>query len=461
MSQASFSQLPLDKALLENLTSLNYLTMTPVQAQSLPLSLAGKDVIVQAKTGSGKTASFCLAVLNNLQVSRFRVQALILCPTRELADQVAIQMRNLARAIHNIKVLTLCGGVSIGPQIGSLEHGAHIIVGTPGRVADHLRKGTLNLDEVNTLVLDEADQMLDMGFQDTLDEIVELLPPTRQNLLFSATYPARIEQVAKRVMTAPEMIKVEEITEPNTIKQQFFLLENSKLRLNSLKLLLLQHKPMSCVVFCNTKAQVQQVADELQAHGFSANALHGDLEQKDRDRTLIQFANRSTAILVATDVAARGLDIDDVDMVVNYHLAHDTATHIHRIGRTGRAGKKGLAASLYTQGEAFKVAEIGDHFARDFPESTLPSFSLLEQRGYPSEMVTLVIDGGKKQKLRPTDILGALTSEQGVAGKQVGKIKVQAVRSFVAIERDAAKVGLRKLSQGKMKGRQFRVKRLT
>ncbi|MBA6409032.1 ATP-dependent RNA helicase DbpA [Pseudoalteromonas sp. 5Ae-yellow] len=461
MTSTAFSSLALPAGLVDNLSTLGYAHMTPVQAQSLPPVLAGKDIIAQAKTGSGKTAAFSLGVLAKLNVKRFRIQSLVLCPTRELAEQVAVEMRKLARGIHNIKILTLCGGVSIGPQIGSLEHGAHIIVGTPGRVDDHIRKGTLRLDDVETLVLDEADQMLDMGFQDTLDAIIERIPQNRQTLLFSATFPRAIEAIAKRVLKKPEMVKVEEEQAKSTIKQYFYKMDNNKQRYPTLKLLLLKFTPQSCVVFCNTKVETQQVCDDLADEGFSAVALHGDLEQRDRERTLIHFSNKSASILVATDVAARGLDIDDMDMVINYHLAHDTQTHVHRVGRTGRAGKKGIACSIYGEAEAFKIAQIGDHYERDITPEQMPPFNLLDKPPYRPEMVTLMIDSGKKQKVRAGDILGALTGKDGVAGRQVGKINVLDNVAFVAVERNSSKPALRKLTEGNIKGRKIRARRLT
>lgn len=461
VTSTAFSSLALPAGLVDNLSTLGYAHMTPVQAQSLPPVLAGKDIIAQAKTGSGKTAAFSLGVLAKLNVKRFRIQSLVLCPTRELAEQVAVEMRKLARGIHNIKILTLCGGVSIGPQIGSLEHGAHIIVGTPGRVDDHIRKGTLRLDDVETLVLDEADQMLDMGFQDTLDAIIERIPQNRQTLLFSATFPRAIEAIAKRVLKNPEMVKVEEEQAKSTIKQYFYKMDNNKQRYPTLKLLLLKFTPQSCVVFCNTKVETQQVCDDLADEGFSAVALHGDLEQRDRERTLIHFSNKSASILVATDVAARGLDIDDMDMVINYHLAHDTQTHVHRVGRTGRAGKKGIACSIYGEAEAFKIAQIGDHYERDITPEQMPPFNLLDKPPYRPEMVTLMIDSGKKQKVRAGDILGALTGKDGVAGRQVGKINVLDNVAFVAVERNPSKPALRKLTEGNIKGRKIRARRLT
>ncbi|KAF7767538.1 ATP-independent RNA helicase DbpA [Pseudoalteromonas citrea] len=460
MSATAFNTLPLEQALLDTVSDLGYKNMTPVQAQSLPVILSGKDVIAQAKTGSGKTAAFSLGVLSRLNVARFRIQGLVLCPTRELAEQVATEMRKLARGIHNIKILTLCGGVPIGPQIGSLEHGAHIIVGTPGRIEDHLFKGTLNFNEVSTLVLDEADQMLDMGFADALDNIVSYLPDDRQNLMFSATFPKRIEAISERVMDQPEMVKVEDQVVNTSIKQLFYKLDNNKLRFNTLRLLLLQNKPQSCVVFCNTKVETQKVCDDLQDAAFNAVALHGDLEQRDREQTLIRFANKSASILVATDVAARGLDIDDMDMVINYHLAHDAQTHVHRVGRTGRGGKKGLACSIYGESEEFKVAQIGDVYDRDFEPSQVPAHSLLDKAPYKPEMITLQIDGGKKQKVRPGDIVGSLTGEQGIAFAQIGKINVLDNTAYVAVARDASKPAFRKLSEGKLKGRKFRVRRI-
>ncbi len=460
MSQTAFSTLKLNPALLKNIESLGYQAMTPIQAQSLPPILDGKDVIAQGKTGSGKTAAFTLGLLEKLDVKRFRVQSLVLCPTRELADQVANEVRKLARTIHNIKVLTLCGGMPFGPQVGSLEHGAHIIVGTPGRVEDHLRRGTLKLLDLTTLVLDEADRMLDMGFQDALDAIIEYTPKQRQTLLFSATFPDQIQSIAKRVMVQPVMAQVAATHDNASIQQYLYKLDDNLDRLTSLRLLLLQYGPESAVVFCNTKLETQEVADALCEHGFSAVALHGDLEQRDRDQTLIRFANKSASILVATDVAARGLDIDSLDAVINYHIARDAEVHVHRIGRTGRAGGKGIACTLYNEKESYKVARLEAFLDQSIETQAMPPISLLQQPTYIPPMTTLQIDGGKKQKVRPGDILGALTGENGINGKQVGKINVYDNWAYVAVSRDAAKAALKKLGQGKLKGRSFRVRQL-
>jgi ATP-independent RNA helicase DbpA len=460
VSQTDFSTLDLHQDLLKNLETLGYSSMTPIQAQSLPLILAGKDVIAQGKTGSGKTAAFGLGLLNALEVKRFRIQTLVLCPTRELADQVAKEIRKLARSIHNIKVLTLCGGMPFGPQIGSLEHGAHIVVGTPGRIEEHLRKGTLRLDNVKNLILDEADRMLEMGFQSAIDAIIDLAPKQRQTLLFSATFPEQIESIANNIMQQPVRVEVASTHDNSSISQHFFKVDDNEQRMLALRLLLLQHRPKSSVVFCNTKREAQEVADELSLLGFSVLALHGDLEQRDRDQTLVQFSNNSAAILVATDVAARGLDIDSLDAVFNYHLARDTEVHVHRIGRTGRAGSKGIACSFFSDKEHYKVALLEDYLGRSINDEELPSMALLNKKPTAPLMATLQIDGGKKQKVRAGDILGALTGENGISGSQVGKINLFDNRAYVAVERDVLKHARKKLEHGKMKGRSFRVRHL-
>jgi ATP-independent RNA helicase DbpA len=430
--------------------------MTAIQQQALPIVLQGKDVIGQGKTGSGKTAAFSLGLLSNLNVQRFRVQTLVLCPTRELADQVAKEIRTLARGIHNIKVLTLCGGMPMGPQIGSLEHGAHILVGTPGRILDHMSKGRISLDELNTLVLDEADRMLDMGFEDAIDTIIEQAPSDRQTLLFSATFPHDIETLAAKVMKQPEMVKVESTHQHSTIEQRFFKLNTTEERDDALEALLLTHKPESSVVFCNTKKEVQNVTDELSHRGFSVVELHGDMEQREREQALTMFANKSISILVATDVAARGLDVDNLDAVFNFELSRDPEVHVHRIGRTGRAGSKGIAFSFYSDKEEYRVARIDEYMDIAISPSTLPE-KPVERPFYPS-MQTIQILGGKKQKVRAGDILGALTKQAGIDGKKIGKINTLPMVSYVAVEHEVVKPALKQLQTGKMKGRNFKAR---
>ncbi|MBK3749955.1 ATP-dependent RNA helicase DbpA [Stutzerimonas balearica] len=457
MSSSSFSSLPLRAATQANLDALGYRQMTPIQAQSLPPMLQGKDVIAQAKTGSGKTAAFGIALLEPLNPRYFGCQALVLCPTRELADQVAKELRRLARAAGNIKILTLCGGVPIGPQIGSLEHGAHVIVGTPGRVQEHLRKATLRLDGLNTLVLDEADRMLDMGFHDAIAEIVAQTPERRQTLLFSATYPEGVEQLAARFLREPLRVEVQALHDDSQIEQRFYEIAPEQ-RMEAVMRLLECFRPQSCVAFCFTRQQCQELVDYLEARGIYAQPLHGDMEQRERDQVLAMFANRSLSVLVATDVAARGLDIDALDLVINVELARDPEVHVHRIGRTGRAGRKGMAASLVAPAEAHRAQAI-EHL-QQAPLVWHPLSSLKPRSEEPLRppMSTLCIAAGRKEKLRPGDVLGALTGDAGIAGDKVGKIAVFDYQTFVAIERSAADKALRRLSEGRIKGRSLKVR---
>jgi len=465
LEAALFSTLNLKPELLNNLESLGYSQMTAIQQKSLPAMLDKKDVIAQAETGSGKTAAFGLTLLQHMDIQQFGgkvlpTQALILCPTRELADQVAKEVRKLARALGNIKVLTLCGGVPVRSQVSSLAFGADIVVGTPGRIQDHLKRETLKLTDVKTLVLDEADRMLDMGFQQAIADINQQTPSDKQTLLFSATYSGKVKTIAKKMMQDPKVIKVASLHDSSTIRQHFFELQHDKLRLDALKRILLAFTPESAVVFCNTKRDAQDVTDSLIDAGFSALDLTGDLEQRDRDQTLIQFANKSISILVATDVAARGLDMDKLDMVINYHLAHDPESHIHRIGRTGRAGSTGAAYSLFTPNEGHQIGLFEDVLKQPIHAEPLPPESVLEQTPKPSTMQTLQIGGGKKQKLRAGDILGALTSDGGIDGKQVGKINIGDNWSYVGIQRDVLHQAKQKLSEGQLKGKTFRIRLL-
>ena len=459
MSDLPFSTLALPESQLSNLESLGYLAMTPIQAATLPAALAGADLIGQAKTGSGKTAAFAIALLTKLNPRDFGAQALVLCPTRELASQVSAEIRRLARYQQNIKVVTLCGGQSIGPQIGSLEHGAHVIVGTPGRIKDHLRKETLSLERISTLVLDEADRMLDMGFMEDIETIIAATPGSRQTLLFSATYPENIQQLSRRFQNAPQQISVEALHDQYQIDQRFFICPKSD-RLHGLAKLLAHFQPSAAVIFCNTKQLVREVCDHLNDKGIHARELHGDMEQRDRDQVLIQFKQLSCRILVATDVAARGLDIDDLPAVINFELPRSADVYVHRIGRTGRAGKKGLAISLFADSELHRLKAIGDYQQQDAEFEPLQSIPPSNQPLPPPEFTTLCIQGGRKEKIRPGDILGALTGEAGIDGKSVGKITVVDTASYVAIARPVADDALQRLRNGKIKGRKFKARKL-
>jgi ATP-independent RNA helicase DbpA len=459
VSTRSFSNLALPPAQLVNLDSLGYLEMTDIQAATLPQALAGVDLIGQAKTGSGKTAAFALPLLARLNPRDFGTQALILCPTRELASQVASEIRRLARYQQNIKVVTLCGGQSIGPQIGSLEHGAHVVVGTPGRIKDHLRKETLSLERVTTLVLDEADRMLEMGFIEDIEAIIATTPATRQTLLFSATYPENIQSLSSRFQNAPQRVSVESQHSEQHIAQRFFVCQKND-RLPSLVKLLAHFQPPAAVVFCNTKQLVRDVCDYLNQSGIHAQALHGDMEQRDRDQVLIQFKQLSCTILVATDVAARGLDIDDLPAVVNFELPRNAEVYVHRIGRTGRAGKEGLALSLFADSERYKLQGIGDYQQRELEFEAIEQVREAGERLPLPAFVTLCISGGRKEKVRPGDILGALTGEAGIDSKAVGKITVTDYSTYVAIARNEADKALGRLLNGKIKGRKFKVRKL-
>ncbi len=458
MIPTAFATLPLQDSMLQNLTSLDYTEMTPIQAQSLPLILEGKDLIAQAKTGSGKTAAFGIGLLSRLMPSRFCIQAMVLCPTRELADQVSKELRRLARFTDNIKILTLCGGVPFGPQIGSLEHGVHVVVGTPGRILDHLRRGSLELKYIQTLVLDEADRMLDMGFQDDLRSITDAAPSDRQTLLFSATYPKSIATMSAKVQREPITVKIEAIHEGLKIEQLFFLVEND-LRVAAVARILGHYRPESTLIFCNTKIECQEVAEALTKRGFSALAIHGDLEQSERDQVLARFANKSASILVATDVAARGIDIKELTAVINYELTRDPEVHIHRIGRTGRAGEEGLALSLITAVDNRRTAAIEEYLGETVPRADLESLSMPTASPIEAPMVTLCIDGGRKNKMRPGDILGALTGEAGIAGSAVGKINLFDFHTYVAIAKESAELALKRLSANKIKGRFYKIRK--
>ncbi len=458
MNTVEFSALPLNPALLDNIESLGYSQLTPIQAASLPLILEGKDVIAQAKTGSGKTAAFGIGLLSRLDPSSFRVQALVICPTRELADQVCKEIRRLARFTQNIKVQALCGGVPFGPQVGSLEHGVHIVVGTPGRLQEHLRKGSLRLSNLKMLVLDEADRMLDMGFAEAIADVISYTPNHKQTMLFSATYSDPIREMSRHYQYKPVTVSVEAHHLDSDIEQRFYQTAKAR-RAHALGYLLAYHRPESTVVFCNTKKDCQNLASELQASGFSVQCLHGDLEQKDRDKVLVRFANKSCSILVATDVAARGLDIKDLQAVINYELPWDPEVYVHRIGRTGRAGKKGLALSLCTEQEAVRVKAIEDYQNAPAIWDEVAPFQMRHEHRFEPPMVTLHIDGGRKNKVRPGDILGALTGEAGLAGSEVGKIDIFDLQSFVAVKRGSVDKALARLKAGKIKGRGFKVRK--
>jgi ATP-independent RNA helicase DbpA len=453
----AFDSLDLKPALLGNLADIGHIEMTPVQAHALPKMLAGADVLACAKTGSGKTAAFGLGLLNKLNVASFQVQALVLCPTRELADQVTRELRRLAQAIPNIKILSLCGGAPLGPQYASLQHSPHVIVGTPGRVLKHLKERTVDLGELHTFVLDEADRLLDMGFTEELDAILAFVPDNRQTLLFSATYPDAIASMSARVQRDPVHVDVTAAEPPARISQYWCEVTRENRNAELLRVLRAWGGGLN-LIFCNTRVDCAEVQKYLQAAGLSAIALHGDLDQRQRTRALVRFANRSASILVATDVAARGLDVDNLDTVINYELPPQPEVYIHRIGRTGRAGKQGLAVSLIEAREVPRLREI----ERLFPRCTLLQKAIpnagRSADSLSAPMVTIQINGGRRNKLRPGDILGALTAEGGVPGASVGSINIFDAYSYVALRSTDTILAKKHLEKRPIKGRTYVVR---
>ena len=459
INSRSFSRLPLNEALLTNLASLGYNNMTPIQEQGLPVMLNGEDIIAQAKTGSGKTAAFGLTLLNAINIKFFAVQALVLCPTRELAEQVAQAIRALARQMPNVKIINLSGGMPMKPQLDSLKHGTHIVVGTPGRVQKHIDKETLVLDKLNILVLDEADRMLDMGFLDEMRAIIKHCPKKRQTLLFSATFPQEIKRMSIEFMNNPKEIVIKTAEAEQYIDQLFYEVTEAN-KFSVLTSLLKHHKPSSTLIFCNTKLLTTEITRMLRSEGFSTVALNGDMDQVDRDLAIIKFTNQSCSILVATDVAARGLDIQELPLVINYELAYERDTHTHRIGRTGRAGNKGLAISLTTAPDAQRVCSIEDTHSRPFVWGNLTKISQSRETPPLPSMVTLCLDAGKKDKIRAGDIVGALTKDAALPFDVIGKINVFPLKSYVAINNSHATLACQVLQMGTLKGRRVQVKKL-
>ena len=452
----SFTQLPLSPALLQALDSLGYAQMTAIQAAALPPLLAGRDVIAQARTGSGKTAAFGLALLARLRGEQRELQALVLCPTRELADQVSRELRALARFVPNIKLLTLCGGISIRPQLASLSQSPHIVVGTPGRIEDLLQRRALDLSRLNTVMLDEADRMLDMGFVDAISRILRQTPRERLTGLFSATYPAEIRALSESFQREPVSASAETELDPATIAQQFFAVERAD-KTAAVRALLVARQPAAALVFCNTRQDVLELGRQLTQSGIPASSLHGDRDQREREEVLLQFANGSSRVLIATDVAARGLDIKALPLVISYELPTDPEVHVHRIGRTGRAGASGEALSLVTGRERQRLEAI------QALTGITPAWTPLPQppgrQGLPpAAMCTVAIDAGRRDKLRPGDIQGAMTGAAGLAADQVGKIDIFPTRSYVAIARALAAPALKKLRANPIKGRRLRVR---
>jgi ATP-independent RNA helicase DbpA len=453
-----FTTLNLRPELIQSVTELGYTQLTDIQAATLPVVLAGEDVLAQAKTGSGKTAAFGLGILQDLDEKRTYTHALVLCPTRELADQVAEQLRLLARRMDNVKITTLCGGIPMNGQIATLRHPPHIIVGTPGRVMDHMLNHRVKLHNLKQFVLDEADRMLDMGFYDELEVIFKHLPKVRQTLMFSATYPDTIAQISDVVQKTPKRIETQSLHSDTKIQQIAYKVTDEH-RQQAVAAIITHYQAKAAIVFCHTKIQTFELTEYLQQKDISAVALNGDLEQRERTQVLTRFAHKSALVLVATDVAARGLDIDAVDLVINYTVSEEPDVYVHRIGRTGRADAEGLAVTLVSDAEMANLREIEAHAQVVLKPKGIESVRFHANRIIQPEYVTLSIDGGKRQKLRPGDILGSLTKEAGIDGEDIGKINVTNQVSFIAVKLRSVKRAMAQFREGKIKGKKFRARR--
>ena len=543
MDTIRFDELMLDDRLLRAVTDMGFEEPSPIQAQAIPLQMEGLDIIGQAQTGTGKTAAFGIPLLQKIDPRSKKLQAIALCPTRELAIQVADEIRKLSKYMHGIKILPIYGGQDIVRQIRGLKEGTQIVIGTPGRVMDHMRRGTIKFDRVHTVILDEADEMLNMGFLEDMETILSQLPEERQTVMFSTTMPGAIAQIAKKFQKDPKIVKVvkKELTVPKVT--QYYYEVKPKNKVEVMCRLLDMYAPKLSVVFCNTKKQVDELVQALQGRGYFAEGLHGDLKQVQRDRVMKGFRTGRTEILVATDVAARGIDVDDVEAVFNYDIPQDDEYYVHRIGRTGRAGREGMAFSLVVGKEVYKLRDIQRYCKTKILPQPIPSLNdvteikaekilreaeetiqstdltrmvniiekkILEDdyttmdlaaallrlsmgdemedlidermpvrslddlddygnrggrnggrggRSYKNggrggnDMVSLFINIGKNQNVRPGDILGAIAGESGIPGKLVGSIDMYDKYTFVEVPREQADEIVRVMKDAKIKGK--------
>ena len=446
----TFQSLSLPQDLLENLHTLGYENATPIQAKTIPLLQANNDLIAQAKTGSGKTLAFLIPLILKLDNQEHFPQALIITPTRELCEQIAGEANKLARYKKDVKIITLYGGTPLRGQVASLEKGADILIGTPGRLLDHFSRETIHLGQIKTLILDEADRMLDMGFADDILKLVSNLPKQRQSILFSATYPENIDKLTKVILNNPTEVKIASKEKEVAIEEFVYEVEEKeKALLTTLK----HFQPNLALIFCNTKVKTTEVSDMLHDKGFDVATLNGDLEQYERQEMLLQFANGSLPVLVATDLAARGLDIEGIDLVINYDVPMKTEDYTHRIGRTGRADKSGLAVTLADEYGLRKLKEIKPNLKAEAISTLSPNKNFYMQ----GEVATLCIDGGKKKKVRAGDILGTLCKDIGIDNSNIGKINVYQKNSYVAIKKSVIKKAFNGLKNGKIKGKNLRV----
>ncbi|GAB3195849.1 ATP-dependent RNA helicase DbpA [Pontibacter aydingkolensis] len=454
---ATFNDLNLHPALLQSLQDLNYTIPTPIQESAIPLLLHGQDVAGQAETGSGKTGAFGLPLLQSINPDLQQVQAIVVVPTRELAVQVRQELKQFGKMIKNLKVSAFYGGHSFSQERASLSHPPQLLVGTPGRLTDHLNRRTLDLSHVTQVVLDEADKLLEMGFEEELDQILSNLPHKRQTILFSATMPDDVKELIANSLKNPQFVKASANAIPDQVKLVGIKVDHEK-RKETVGQLLQSINPVGTVVFTNTRIAADELAAQLQEQGFAARALHGGMEQKDRDKAMTLFRNGTTQVLVATDIAARGLDIDKLQNIIHYELPIDAAAYLHRSGRTGRAGKSGTVYTLATPRDEKQLRDweqvrmdewlSADKLTAKAAENKTPAVAAF---------ATLYISGGRKDKISPRDIVGALIAEAGLKAEQIGKIEVQDRMSFVAVPEAQSKSIAAKLSEGRIKGRKYKI----
>jgi len=440
---------------------LGYTEPTPIQSASIPALLGGRDLIGQSKTGSGKTAAFALPILQRLKLESRSVQALVLCPTRELCGQVAREVRKLGRAHAELFVLEAVGGQPARPQRESLARGVHVVVGTPGRVLDHLERETLDAGSLQTVVLDEADRMLDMGFGEDVGKILRALPTERQTVLFSATFPDSIAAMSRSYQRDALPVTIDAPEEAQLEIEEFMLEAHESEKLHALSWLLDKYPHESALIFCNFKATTRELTSELSAAGLSVDRLDGDLDQFHRDQVLSRFRGGSVRLLIATDVAGRGIDVEGLDLVVNFELPQQPEIYVHRIGRTGRAGQTGVAISLTSGPRDSRIAAAQELTGRTIQVLQRGGdggqSALLKKLAGKARMDTILISGGRKDRVRPGDILGALTGDAGgLASSDVGKIEVRDTLTYVAVSRKVSRDAVSCLNAGRIKGKRFR-----
>jgi ATP-dependent RNA helicase DeaD len=402
-TRIQFSDLHLSREIAKAIEDMGFEEPSPIQALAIPLIQAGRDVTAQAQTGTGKTAAFGIPIIEKIDPTRRTVQAIVLCPTRELAIQIAEEFSNLLAHLPRITVLPVYGGQPIERQLRALQSGVHIVIGTPGRVMDHLRRRTLRLDDVTTVVLDEGDQMLDMGFIDDIELILKKVPQDRQTLLFSATMPQPILEISRKFQNKPEFVRVEyaELTVPQT--EQSYIEVKEREKLDVLCRLIDMVDPHLAIIFCNTKRRAEDLSGKVRARGYRADELHGDMKQSQRDRVMGGFRKGVIDILIATDVAARGIDVEDVDIVINYDVPQDVEYYVHRIGRTGRAGKSGKAVTFVAPKDFTKLREIMHYAKVQITRMPVPSPSDVAQsrtRGVLERVRETIQAGGLEQFVR-------------------------------------------------------------